>query len=65
MRAQSLPTGRHVAVAGLALLLGGCAGFSPDAGMAPAIGIAASALKTDVAKISNEADAATAALGCL
>jgi outer membrane protein TolC len=60
MRAQSLPTGRHVAVAGLAMFLGGCAGFSPDAGMAPAIGIAASALKTDVAKISNEADAATA-----
>lgn len=42
------------------LLLGGCVGFSPDAGMAPVIGVAAERLDKDVGKIDSDAKAETA-----
>lgn len=42
------------------MLLGGCVGFSPDAGMAPVVGIAAARLDKDVGKINSDAKAETA-----
>lgn len=46
-------------VAGCALLLGGCASFSPDAGLSTAQSYASVELNKDVTKITNETEALT------
>lgn len=47
-------------VASLGLTLGGCASFSPDAGVGVARNVAFAELGQDVVKVSSEAEAATA-----
>ena len=44
----------------LAVSLGGCAGFTPDAGLGPARAVALTELGKDVSKTTNEADAVDA-----
>jgi outer membrane protein TolC len=51
---------RLLGAAALAFELGGCANFTPDAGLGPAIGIARAELNKEVVKVSDEAAAATA-----
>lgn len=41
-------------------LLGGCVGFSPDGGMAPAVGVATDRLDKGIVKIASDAQAETA-----
>ena len=43
-----------------ALALGGCASFTPDQGLGPAIGITRAELAKDVVKVTDEAVASTA-----
>lgn len=45
---------------GLGLLLGGCASFSPDAGLGPARGYAVLELKKDIIKVADEEGALSA-----
>ena len=47
-------------IAGLGLSLGGCVGFSPDAGLGPARGYAALDLKKDVVKVADDEGALAA-----
>jgi outer membrane protein TolC len=47
-------------VAGVAALLGGCAGFSPDGGLGPVQAISYSELNKDVVKIGDDATAGSA-----
>lgn len=59
-RSTSQRSGLAAVGAALALGLGGCAGFSPDAGLGPARGIASAELGKDIVKITDEPSAATA-----
>src|SRR5215207_1458154 len=55
---QSLRRVRFLEAAGLALGFAGCASFTPDAGLGPAIGIAQAELDKGVVKVTDEAAAA-------
>lgn len=54
--------GQAALAAGVAVLLGGCAGFSPDGGLGPAQAIGYSELNKEVVKVGDESSAASAKL---